>query len=326
MGFRLLGRRSSRLDLIDPPTGRPQAIGSPNHKFDTHIRISYELFMKRDASERVAATEGPATGRRARLHEIIFEADTRAGRIFDLALIWLIVLSVATVILESVRSVRAQYGNVLYALEWFFTVIFTIEYLLRLLSVRRPVRYARSFFGVVDLLAIIPTYLSIFVPGSQYLLVIRILRLLRVFRLLKLSEYVAEADTLRRALRASRRKISVFISAVVLLVVIIGALMYVIEGEAHGFTSIPVSIYWAIVTLTTVGYGDLSPRTPFGQILASVVMVIGYGIIAVPTGIVSVELAQAVRQQKVSGQSCPSCSAEGHDPDAQFCKYCGARL
>ena len=194
------------------------------------------------------------------------------------------------------------------------------------MSVRRPLRYARSFFGVVDLLAIIPTYLSIFVPGSQYLLVIRILRLLRVFRLLKLSEYITEADTLRRALRASSRKISVFLSAVMLLVVIIGALMYVIEGEEHGFTSIPVSIYWAIVTLTTVGYGDLSPKTPFGQILASVVMIIGYGIIAVPTGIVSVELAQAVRQQTVATQVCSACGAEGHDVDARFCKYCGADL
>ena len=282
--------------------------------------------MSRVAHERAPAEERPSTKRRARLHEIIFESDTAAGRYFDLALIWLILLSVATVILESVREVREQYGPLLYALEWLFTLLFTVEYFLRLLSVRRPLRYARSFFGVVDLLAIIPTYLSILVPGSQYLLVIRILRLLRVFRLLKLSEYVAEADTLRRALRASRRKISVFISAVLLLVVIIGALMYVVEGEAHGFTSIPRSIYWAIVTLTTVGYGDLSPQSALGQILASIVMIIGYGIIAVPTGIVSVELAHAVREQKVSGQSCPSCSAEGHDPDAIWCKYCGAKL
>lgn len=282
--------------------------------------------MKQHASERVAATESPSGGRRARLHEIIFEADTRAGRLFDLTLIWLILLSVATVILESVRSVRAQYGDLLYTLEWVFTLLFTVEYVLRLTSVRHPLRYATSFFGVVDLLAIIPTYLSLFLPGSQYLLVIRILRLLRVFRLLKLSEYVAEADTLRLALRASRRKISVFISAVVLLVVIIGALMYVIEGEEHGFTSIPTSIYWAIVTLTTVGYGDLSPRTPFGQMLASVVMVLGYGIIAVPTGIVTVELAQAARQRRVTTQACPSCGAQGHDLDAVYCKYCGANL
>lgn len=282
--------------------------------------------MRRESHERVPAAERPATRRRARLHEVIFESDTRAGRLFDLALIWLIILSVATVILESVREVRAQYGALLHALEWVFTVLFTIEYGLRLLSVRHPLRYATSFFGVVDLLAIVPTYLSIFIPGSHYLLVIRILRLLRVFRLLKLSEYVTEADTLRHALRASRRKISVFISAVVLLVVIIGALMYVIEGEANGFTSIPRSIYWAIVTMTTVGYGDLSPRTALGQMVASVVMIIGYGIIAVPTGIVSVELAQAVRQKQVTGQSCPSCAAEGHDVDAIHCKYCGAQL
>lgn len=282
--------------------------------------------MNPHASERVAATERPTTARRARLHEIIFEADTRAGRLFDLTLIWLILLSVATVILESVRSVRTQYGDLLYALEWFFTILFTIEYVLRLLSVRHPLRYATSFFGVVDLLAIIPTYLSLLVPGSQYLLVIRILRLLRVFRLLKLSEYVSEADTLRLALRASSRKISVFLSAVILLVVIIGALMYVVEGEAHGFTSIPISIYWAIVTLTTVGYGDISPRTSLGQMLASAVMIIGYGIIAVPTGIVTVELAQAARGKKITRQSCPSCSADGHDSDAIYCKHCGASL
>jgi voltage-gated potassium channel len=282
--------------------------------------------MSREAPYRGSAEERPSTKRRARLHEVIFESDTRAGRAFDLVLIWLILLSVATVVLESVREVREQYGSLLHALEWLFTLLFTVEYFLRLLSVRRPLLYATSFFGVVDLLAVIPTYLSILLPGSQYLLVIRILRLLRVFRLLKLSEYVMEADTLRRALRASRRKISVFLSAVVLLVVIIGALMYVVEGEANGFTSIPVSIYWAIVTLTTVGYGDLSPKTALGQMVASIVMIIGYGIIAVPTGIVSVELAQAVRERAVTGQACPSCSAEGHDPDAVCCKYCGARL
>jgi voltage-gated potassium channel len=264
--------------------------------------------MSRAAHERGPAEERPSTKRRARLHEIIFESDTRAGRYFDLILIWLILLSVATVVLESVREARDQYGELLRALEWLFTVLFTIEYVLRLVSVRRPLRYARSFFGVVDFLAIVPTYLSVLVPGSQYLLVIRILRLLRVFRLLKLSEYVMEADVLRRALRASRRKISVFISAVLLLVVIIGALMYVIEGEANGFTSIPRSIYWAIVTLTTVGYGDLSPQTALGQM------------------VVSVELAHAVREGRVSGQACPSCGAEGHDPDAVCCKYCGAKL
>src|SRR4028119_2001903 len=313
--------------------------------------------MKRQAHEKVPATEVPASsGRRARLHEIIFEADTRAGRFFDFTLIWLILLSVATVILESVRHVREQYGELLYVLEWLFTILFTVEYVLRLLSVRRPLRYATSFFGVVDLLAIIPSYLSIFVPGSHYLLVtrlprrvrtirrpntpsptllapatpsllvVRVLRLLRIFRLLKLAEYITEAATLRRALHASHRKISVFLSVVLLLVVIIGALMYVVEGEAHGFTSIPVSIYWAIVTLTTVGYGDLSPRTSLGQMIASFVMIIGYGIIAVPTGIVSAAPHHAPRQPTRTNHSCPACSAEGHDPDALYCKYCGANL
>ena len=282
--------------------------------------------MNRQEIDRVNATAAPAAGWRARLHQIVFEADTAAGRFFDFVVISLILLSVATVILESVRQFREQYGEPLRKLEWLFTVLFTVEYLLRLMSVRRPLRYATSFFGVVDLLAIIPTYLSIFVPGSHSLLIIRILRLLRIFRLLKLSAYLSEAATLRRALHASRRKISVFLSAVVLLVVIIGALMYVIEGEENGFKNIPVSIYWAIVTMTTVGYGDLAPRTPFGQMVASVVMILGYGIIAVPTGIVSVEMAHAARQQTVSRQSCPECAAEGHDADALCCKYCGAKL
>lgn len=281
--------------------------------------------MHRKEQENAKAA-APSTGWRGRLHEIVFEADTPAGRFFDFALICLILLSCVTVILESVRQVREQHGELLYIIEWAFTVLFTIEYLLRLMSVGRPLRYVTSFFGVVDLLAIIPTYLSIFVPGSHYLLVIRILRLFRIFRLLKLTEYLTEADTLRRALRASRRKISVFLSVVMLLVVIIGALMYVIEGEENGFTSIPVSVYWAVVTMTTVGYGDLSPRTPLGQMIASIVMIIGYGILAVPTGIVSVELAQAARQQNITRQSCPMCASEGHDEDARYCKYCGSNL
>ena len=263
---------------------------------------------------------------RARLHEIIFEADTPEGRLFDLLLLAAIVASVTVVVLESVASVRARVGPTLRALEWGFTILFTIEYLLRLVSVGRPLRYARSVYGVIDLIAILPTYLSLILPGAHNLLVVRLLRLLRVFRVFKLAEYLQESRTLVQALRASSRKIFVFLLTVVTIVVVVGTLMYVIEGEAHGFTSIPISIYWAIVTLTTVGYGDLSPRTPFGQILASIVMIIGYGIIAVPTGIVSVELAQAVRQQKTTRQSCPSCGAEGHDPDARYCKYCGASL
>ena len=267
----------------------------------------------------------PGDGWRNRLHEIIFEADTRAGKLFDVVLIWSIILSVAVVMLESVQSIRIQYGDVLYALEWVFTILFTVEYILRLVSVGRPWRYATSFFGVVDLLAIIPTYLSLLLPGSQYLLTIRILRLLRVFRVFKLVEYISAANLIMSALRASRRKISVFLLAVLTIVVIIGSLMYVIEGEENGFNNIPVSIYWAIVTLTTVGYGDLSPQTALGQALASVVMIIGYAIIAVPTGIVTVELSQRTKGQ-VSTQASPQCGLDGHDANAVYCKYCGAHL
>ena len=227
--------------------------------------------------------------------------------------------------LESVAWVRAEYGFILSALEWVFTILFTIEYILRLISVKRPLGYATSFFGLVDLLAIIPTYLSLFIPGSQYLLTIRILRLLRIFRVFKLAEYVREAQVITTALRASRRKISVFLFSVLTIVVIIGSLMYVVEGEANGFTDIPTSIYWAIVTLTTVGYGDISPQTALGKALASAVMITGYAIIAVPTGIVTAELSQATRKQ-VSTRSCSACSIEGHDLDALYCKHCGAQL
>jgi voltage-gated potassium channel len=279
--------------------------------------------MSRDA--RPAEARPPAGGWRGGLHEVIFEAETPAGRAFDVALIGLIILSVLAVMLESIGAVRERYGAELYAAEWAFTLIFTVEYVLRLFSVRRPLRYAASFFGFVDLLAIVPTYLSLLVPGSHYLLVVRILRLLRVFRVLKLAEYLTEADVLTRALRASRRKISVFLLTVLTLVVVIGALLYVIEGEENGFTSIPASIYWAVVTLTTVGYGDISPKTPLGQTVAALVMIIGYGIIAVPTGIVTVEIAQAARRV-VSTQACPECGAEGHDADAVYCKYCAAKL
>jgi voltage-gated potassium channel len=241
------------------------------------------------------------------------------------ALIWSIVLSVSAVVLESVGSIRNTYGNVLIFIEWFFTILFTIEYILRLISIRQPLRYAISFLGLVDLLAIAPTYLSLVFPGGQYLLTIRILRLLRIFRVLKLTEYLSEANIIRTALLASRRKISVFLMAVASLAVIMGSLIYVIEGEENGFTSIPQSIYWAIVTLTTVGYGDLSPQTTMGKILASIVMIMGYAIIAVPTGIVTVEISQAAKK-KVSAQACPACGAEGHDYDAIHCKYCGATL
>jgi voltage-gated potassium channel len=265
-------------------------------------------------------------GWRFKLHEVIFEADTAAGKAFDVVLLLCILLSVIAVLLESVRSIAEVYGTYLRVIEWIFTILFTIEYLFRLLCVGRPVRYALSFYGLVDLLAIVPTYMSVIISGTQSLIVIRALRLLRVFRVLKLAHFVGEARMLQSALRASLRKITIFLGAVLTLVLIIGALMYLIEGDRNsGFTSIPQSIYWAIVTMTTVGYGDIAPITVPGKLLASIVMIIGYGIIAVPTGIVTVELATASRI-RISTQACPECAAEGHDNDASHCKYCGAKL
>jgi voltage-gated potassium channel len=273
----------------------------------------------------VYQTKKPVSPWRAKLHEIIFEADTPAGATFDILLIVCIVASVIAVMLESVTEIRVRHGSFLEGVEWFFTILFTIEYFLRLVCIGRPVKYATSFFGIVDLLAVIPTYMDLLIPGTGYLFVFRILRLLRVFRVLKLVPYVRDADTLLQAIRASRRKITVFLFAVVTVAVIMGSSMYVIEGEAHGFTSIPRSIYWAIVTMTTVGYGDLSPATSAGQTLAAILMILGYSIIAVPTGIVSAEITTS-RFQSVTTQSCPECSGEGHAPDATFCKHCGAAL
>jgi voltage-gated potassium channel len=262
---------------------------------------------------------------KTRLHEIIFEAETPAGKAFEVGLIVTILLSVLVVMLESVASIRQQYGPVLQSIEWGFTIAFTIEYLLRLSCVSKPLHYAGSFYGVVDFLAIIPTYGSIFLLGTQYLLVIRAIRILRVFRVLKLVQYWSEARTLSHALRASRRKILVVLYVVMILVIIIGSFMYLIEGEKNGFTSIPRSIYWAIVTLTTVGYGDIAPATDVGQTLAAMVMIIGYGIIAVPTGIVTAELAREAHVS-FSTQACHECGSKGHDTDAVHCKYCGAKL
>jgi len=263
---------------------------------------------------------------RFRLHEIIFEADTPAGKAFDIVLLASIVMSVAAVMLESIAVVRKDYAAELHYVEWFFTILFTVEYVLRLVCVGRPIKYATSFYGVIDFLAIIPTYLSVLVPGGQYLIVVRLLRVLRIFRILKTVQYISEATILVHALRASGRKIAIFMFAVLTLVVVFGSLMYVIEGEANGFTSIPRSIYWAIVTLTTVGYGDISPKTPLGQALASMVMILGYSIIAVPTGIVTAEMSYAFAGRKLSTQVCRECSREGHDNDAVFCKFCGAKL
>jgi len=262
---------------------------------------------------------------RQRLHEIIFEANTLEGKNFDIALLCAIVLSVAAVMLESVTDIRREYEFWLRAAEWFFTILFTIEYVLRLYCVDRPLRYARSFYGIVDLLAIVPTYLSVLLPGAQSLLVVRALRLLRVFRVMKLAHFVGEARVRRRALRASMPKITVFLGAVITIVVIVGTVMYMVEGDQAGFTSIPLSIYWAIVTMTTVGYGDLAPVTVAGRTLAATLMILGYGIIAVPTGIVSVELSTAVRQL-FRNEACPGCGAEGHDEDATHCKHCGTEL
>ena len=278
---------------------------------------------------------------RHRLYEVVFEADTPAGRAFDVALLVVILISIFTVCLESVDSIRAAHGRELRWIEWTITVLFTLEYVLRLWLVRRPIHYAWSFFGVIDLLSILPTYVSVLIPGAQSFLVIRAIRLLRVFRILKLAHFLGEASHLGRALRASSRKIVVFLMTVVTLVLIIGAIMYLIEGPESGFTSIPMSMYWAVVTMTTVGYGDIAPQTVLGQLLASAVMIIGYGIIAVPTGIVTVEMAEAYRREgrdeerqdrsaerppSSTGAHCPVCHTSDHDADAEYCKRCGTPL
>jgi voltage-gated potassium channel len=273
-------------------------------------------------------TNTPENGSlRHRLHTIIFEADTPGGKAFDVVLLLAILASVAAVCLESVAPIRAAHGDMLRAIEWGLTIAFTLEYALRLYCVGSPLRYARSFYGVVDLLSILPTYLSLVFVGTHSLVVIRALRLLRVFRVFKLGHFMTEADVLRRALVGARRKILVFFGAIVTLVFILGTLMYLVEGgKGGGFTSIPASVYWAIVTLTTVGYGDIAPVTVLGKFIASVVMICGYSIIAVPTGIVGVELARAMQNEPVSTQSCPSCSSEGHEHGARYCKDCGSAL
>ena len=260
---------------------------------------------------------------RARLETIIFEAETPLAKLFDVVLLWTIVLSIALVMLESVPGIRSEYGVLLRRLEWVFTGLFTLEYFARLYSAKRPLHYAGSFFGVVDLLAIIPGYLSLLFIGSQYLLAIRALRLLRIFRVLKLSRYLGEASVLTGALRASRYKITVFLYTVLTLVVIVGSVMHLVEGPKNGFTSIPLSIYWAVVTLTTVGYGDIAPQTFLGRVLSSALMIVGYGIIAVPTGIVTAELTRA---NYAVTKRCQGCGLEEHDPDASFCRRCGEPL
>ena len=260
-----------------------------------------------------------------RLYEIIFEADTPAGKLFDLGLLIVIVLSTIVVMVESIPSFN-RYAALFLAIEWIFTILFTIEYVLRLLVVKNKARYVFSFLGIVDLLSILPTYLALVFSGAQVLLVIRVIRLFRVFRILKLAQFVGAGQSLRTALVASRHKISVFLLTVLMSVIISGTLMYLVEGAENGFTSIPVSIYWAIVTITTVGYGDIHPNTPLGQTLASFIMILGYGIIAVPTGIVSAEMFEQKSKEKLTTQTCPHCLKEGHDKDAVHCKFCGAKL
>jgi voltage-gated potassium channel len=263
---------------------------------------------------------------RARLHEIIYESNTIAGKAFDVSLLILIVASILIVMLDSVEKWHRLYGDLYITLEWIFTIIFTIEYILRLISIKKPFKYAVSFLGIIDLLAIIPSYLSIFFIGAQSLLVLRALRLLRVFRIFKLTHFLAEMQFLGVAIKGSFKKISIFMLFVLMLVVILGSIMYLVEKGENGFISIPDSIYWAIVTITTVGYGDISPVTPLGKFVASFIMLMGYGIIAVPTGIVTTEMALAVRKREQQHEVCPKCGKEGHDKDAKYCKKCGELL
>ena len=268
----------------------------------------------------------PAGGWRLRLYRIIFESDTRAGRMFDLVLVWVILASVAVVMLDSFETLHVRWGPALAVLEWVFTVVFTVEYVARLSCVERPLRYARSGLGIVDVLAVLPTWAALFFPGLHALIDVRLLRLLRLFRILKLAEYIEEYGALGRALLASRRKILVFLSFVVVIVIVIGTLMYVVEGPEHGFANVPVSVYWAITTMTTVGFGDIAPKTGLGRFIASVMMLIGWGTLAVPTGIVSAELTALRFRGRGSERVCSDCGTTGHEPGARFCRDCGARL
>ncbi|GAB4301502.1 MAG: ion transporter [Marinilabiliales bacterium] len=258
-----------------------------------------------------------------KLFTIVFEADTVAGKIFDIALIVLILISVILVLLESVQKINHNFREFFRVIEWTITILFTIEYFLRIWLTKKPLKYIFSFYGIVDFLAILPSFIGVFISGAHGLMTIRTLRVLRIFRIFKATRYISASTLIIRALKSSWAKISVFLLTIAMLLVIIGTLMYLIEGPENGFTDIPTSIYWAVVTLTTVGYGDISPKTPIGQFFSSIVMIIGYAIIAVPTGIVSFEM---VRENKASTQVCPHCMKEGHDNDAEYCKYCGSKL
>jgi voltage-gated potassium channel len=289
------------------------------------------MHARRPAAESTPADPGrqfgkPDDGFRARLYTIIFEAETPAGRRFDLTLIAAILLSVTVVVLDSVQAVSANYGEVLNVLEWFFTLLFTVEYLARLYCVRRPLRYATSFFGIIDFVSVLPTYLALLLPGAHVLLDVRVLRLLRIFRVLKLTSYVEEYGMLNRALLASRRKILIFLSVVMMVVLLLGTVMYVVEGPGNGYTSIPTSVYWAITAITTVGFGDIVPKTDIGRAIASFMMLLGWGILAVPTGIISSELTVQHGRMRATTRTCHECLSEGHELGAKFCKDCGAPL
>lgn len=262
---------------------------------------------------------------RARLHEIIYEADTKMGKFFDLLLLVVIIISIAAVMLESISSVRILYGHQLAVIEWVITIFFTLEYIARIIAVKKPMAYILSTYGIIDLLATLPKYISLLFPGYGFLIAIRALRLLRIFRILKLVNFVGASNQLARSLKKSRTKIAVFLFTIVVICIILGTVMYIIEGEENGFNSIPKSIYWTIVTLTTVGFGDITPITPLGQFIATIIMILGYGIIAVPTGLVTAEL---IKEGKVNlnTQVCPTCSADNHRDDAVFCYKCGSHL
>jgi voltage-gated potassium channel len=313
---------------------------SPSSSADPSLRT-------RPAVEDVTRVEErfgkPSGGWRLALYAVIFESETRAGRAFDLALIAVILLSVAVVVLDSVQAIHVRWGPIFGVMEWGFTCVFTIEYVARLACLSRPWRYARSFYGVIDLLALLPTYIAILVPGLAVLIDVRILRLLRVFRIFKMSRYAQEYRTLATALAASRRKIMVFVGFVLMVVLVMGTLMYVVEGPQHGFTSIPVAVYWAVSTMTTVGFGDLVPKTGLGRAIASAMMLLGWGVLAVPTGIVSAEMVKHGREAAGDASrdapgtaaaadpagpavECTACGSGAHAADARFCRRCGAAL
>ncbi|WP_211295627.1 ion transporter [Polaribacter porphyrae] len=261
-----------------------------------------------------------------RLHEIIYEADTKEGKLFDVVLLIAIIASILLVMLESVDSFDEKHHKALYVGEWIITILFSIEYILRIISIKKPSKYIFSFYGIIDLLSTIPIYLSFIFVGSQGLVALRALRLLRIFRILKLARYIGASNKLMLALKASRAKIAVFLFFVLIVCIILGTVMYMVEGAENGFTNIPKSIYWAIVTLTTVGFGDIAPQTPLGQLIASVIMILGYSIIAIPTGIVSSEMTKTTSKEDHNTQSCPNCLKENHKEKAVFCYNCGSIL